>query len=150
MATQFSSQHDVQKNSGNIIASPQRRKETSATALKLFLRVTDRWGLNGEEQRGLLGDIPRSTFQRWKREIEDASFKGELSRDQIERISYCLGIDKGLQLVFAKEASGLEWLSGENRDNPFHGQPPIDRMIESGIVGLHDTRTYLDAWRGIR
>ena len=133
-----------------ILSSPERRKDVSATALKLFLRVTGRWSLDGEQQRALLGDIPRSTFQRWKRDVEKATFRGELSRDQMERISYCLGIDKGLQLVFAKEASGLEWLTGANRDDPFHGQPPVDRMIESGIVGLHETRAYLDAWRGIR
>ncbi len=149
MATQLS-ERVPQLAVGDILASAQRRREASATGLKLFLRITARWGLDGEQQRALLGDLPRSTFQRWKREAGQGGFRGELGRDQMERISYCLGIDKGLQLVFARDASGLEWLTGENRDEPFHGQPPIARMIESGIVGLHDTRAYLDAWRGIR
>lgn len=132
-----------------LLVEPERRREVSSTAFKLFLRVAERWGLDGAQQMALLGDVPRSTFQRWKSRIERGE-PIELTRDQLERVSLCLGIEKGLKLVFVDADAQLRWLKSINHDVPFHGEAPLQRMTDGGIVGLHATRKYLDAWRGIR
>lgn len=134
---------------GMALVKPQRRKEVSSVAFKLFLRLADHWGLDGAQRMALLGDVPRATFQRWKSRLESGG-SIELTRDQLERISLCLGIEKGLKLVFAEEAAGLRWLGNANHDIPFAGETPMRRMTEGGIYGLHETRRYLDAWRGVR
>ncbi|WP_306253704.1 antitoxin Xre-like helix-turn-helix domain-containing protein [Parvularcula sp. IMCC14364] len=133
----------------DILSDPKRRRTVSSVALKLFLRLTESWGLNGTQQMRLLGDVPRPTFQRWKKRLADGQ-PVELDRDQLERISLCLGVEKGLKTIFADEAAGLRWLLGANTDQPFHGLSPADKMSEGGIIGMHATRQYLDAWRGIR
>jgi len=132
-----------------ILDDPKQRSAASPTAFKLFLRLAEGWGLTGNEQMRLLGDLPRATFQRWKRNLE-CGRAFILSRDQLERVSLCLGIEKGLKLVFAEEAAGLRWLKADNRDLPFGGRAPLGRMLDGGILGLHETRRYLDAWRGLR
>jgi len=121
-----------------------RRKSTSSTAVKIFLRLTEAWGLTNVEKRTLLGGISKATFHNWVK-----GKVGTLSPDQMQRISYCLGIDKGLQTIFAERAAGLRWLKANNHDHPFSGQAPIERMEVQGIIGLSDTRKYLDAWRGL-
>lgn len=128
-----------------ILLSDRRRKETSPVAIKLFFRLTEAWALSNDEKRALLGGISKATFHNWEK-----GKGGPLSRDQMERISLCMGIEKGLKLIFAEEAGGHRWLKGGNSDHPFNGQSPLGRMINEGIYGLYQTRAYLDAWRGIR
>lgn len=134
---------------GDILNNSVERKKASTAAFKIFLKLMKRWQVTGHTQCALLGDIPRETFQRWKRIIQsDKSLS--LSRDQMERISLCLGIEKGLKTIFTEDEHGLAWLKAENTDSPFNGQSPIERMTASGIIGLYRTRQYLDAWRGVR
>lgn len=128
-----------------ILLNDTRRKETSPVAMKLFFRLTNAWALSNEEKRELLGGISKATFHNWEK-----GKGGPLSRDQMERISLCLGIEKGLKLIFAEEAGGHRWLKGANSEHPFGGQSPLLRMTQEGIRGLYETRAYLDAWRGIR
>lgn len=128
-----------------ILNDDARRKKTTPVAVKLFFRLTEAWALSNDERRALLGGISKASFHNWEK-----GKVGTLSRDQMERVSLCLGIEKGLKLVFAEEAGGHRWLKGANNDYPFNGQAPIKRMTNEGIRGLYETRTYLDAWRGIR
>lgn len=128
----------------DLMRDADRRKSTSPTAVKIFLRLTEAWGLTNVEKRILLGGISKASFHNWVK-----GKVGTLSPDQMQRISYCLGIDKGLQTIFAQRSAGLRWLKAKNHDHPFNGQAPILRMEEQGIIGLSDTRKYLDAWRGL-
>jgi len=128
----------------DLLGDAKRRKSASPTAVKIFLRLTEAWGLNNNEKRTLLGGISKATYHQWAK-----GAVGALSADQMQRISYCLGIDKGLQTIFAERAAGLRWLKANNVDHPFAGQAPLRRMEDQGIIGLSDTRKYLDAWRGL-
>lgn len=136
-------------NAAELLNDPAWRREASSAAFNVFLRLADKWALKGEQATALLGALPRPTFQKWKR----AAGEGKsltLDRDQLERISLCLGVEKGLKTVFADESAGLRWLKAVNRDAPFYGASPLERMTKGGIVALHGTRQYLDAWRGVR
>jgi hypothetical protein len=121
------------------------RAQLSPSAVRLFLRLADAWGLSVDDRRALLGDIARSTYHNWQHDRA-----GVLSRDQLERISLVLGIHKALQLLFADEAGGLRWLMCANGDAPFGGRSPLARMLRGSIDDLYAVRRYLDAWRGVK
>lgn len=126
-----------------ILDSASGRKNIAPIAMRLFFRLTDKWGMSIDDKCILLGGIGKSTAYKW----QDGNI-GNLSRDQIERISLLLGIEKGLKLLFADEATGLKWLKNKNHDISFGGNSPIARMLVGSITDLYAVRRYLDAWRG--
>ena len=113
----------------------------SGPAIRAFLNLAEAWGLSIEEQRSLLGGVPKSTFHRWKRD-RDAL----LTVDQLERISHMLGIHKSLQILLP--TTGNQWVRRPNTNSLFGGRPALDLMIEGGITWLHRVRLFLDAQRG--
>ena len=42
------------------------RERLSSSAIKAFVRITGKWGLNEAQARGLLGGVASSTFHAWK------------------------------------------------------------------------------------
>jgi hypothetical protein len=70
------------------------RKDLTGPALRTFYRIADAWNLKEAEQMKLLGLDSRSTFRTWKRGAVAAIPKGTL-----ERISYVMGIYKGLKML---------------------------------------------------
>jgi hypothetical protein len=81
------------------LAKSLDRKDLTGPALRTFFRIADAWGLKEQEQMRLLGLESRSTFQSWKRGVVAA-----LPKDALERISYVMGIYKGLQILLPKTA----------------------------------------------
>ena len=127
------------------LRDPKTRERLSGPAVRLFLRLAELWGLSVDQRRALLGDVSRQTYHNWQN-----GKLGALSRDQLERISLLLGIQKGLRLVFADDAAGLRWFKSANRDLPFGGASPLARALKGGIDDLYAVRRYLDAWRGVK
>jgi len=120
---------------------PPDLERLSGPALRAFFKIADRWGLSGAEQQALLGGISRSTLQRWKRE-QDAL----LSQDQLERISYLLGIHKNLQILLP--TTGDDWVKRPNGDARFEGRTALEVMVAGGMHALREVRLYLDAQTG--
>lgn len=121
------------------------RERMSPAAVRMFLKLSDLWKLAVDQRRALLGDISRPTYHNWQ-----GGKIGTLSRDQLERISLVLGIQKGLKLLFADEASATRWFTSPNRDLPFGGRSPLDRALQGSIDDLYAVRRYIDAWRGMK
>ena len=86
--------------------SPSRR-DLTGPALRTFFRIAEAWKLKEAEQMRLLGLDVRSTLQSWKRGQVAA-----ISADALERISYVLGIYKGLQILLPQSAD--EWVRKPN------------------------------------
>ena len=147
MATLAATDTAVQGESLPLEALGDRRAraQLSPAAVRLFVRISEAWGLAVEQRRALLGHVGRQTYYNWAGGKVKA-----LSRDQLERISLVLGIHKGLKLLFADDASAMRWLSSPNRDVPFGGQAPLARMLRGSIDDLYAVRRYIDAWRGMR
>ena len=124
---------------------PTVRERMSPAAVRLFMRLSDRWRLPVDQRRLLLGDISRPTYHNWRNGKVSA-----LTRDQLERISLLLGIHKGLKLLFADDASATRWFASPNRDLPFGGVSPLDRILRGSIDDLYSVRRYIDAWRGMK
>jgi len=121
------------------------RERMSPAAVRMFMNLASQWKLAVDQRRALLGDISRPTYHNWQ-----GGKIGTLSRDQLERISLVLGIQKGLKLLFADEASATRWFTSPNRDLPFGGRSPLDRALQGSIDDLYAVRRYIDAWRGMK
>ena len=117
------------------------RKDLTGPALRTFFRIADAWGLKEQEQMRILGLDSRSTFQSWKRGAVAA-----IPKDALERISYVMGIYKGLQILLPKTAN--EWIRKPNAASIFGGRPALDRMTSGNVADLYVVRQYIDAQRG--
>ncbi|MEP6765082.1 MAG: MbcA/ParS/Xre antitoxin family protein [Gemmatimonadaceae bacterium] len=123
--------------------APDERASLGSAGFRTFLALADQWQLTVNERTRLLGDIADSTYHKWR-----SGKIGELSRDQLERLSLVLGIYKGLRLIFSDEATGTRWLRGANSESIFAARSPLERMLNGSIDDLYAVRRYLDAWRG--
>ncbi len=117
------------------------RKDLTGPALRTFFRIADAWGLKEQEQMRILGLGSRSTFQSWKRGAVAA-----IPKDALERISYVMGIYKGLQILLPKTAN--DWVRKPNKASIFGGRPAVERMTSGNVADLYVVRQYIDAQRG--
>lgn len=119
-------------------ASPNRQD----VALKAFARVAESWSLRLREAAAL-ADMSETT---WKR-AKSASFTGELTRDQMLRLSALIGLYKSLELYF-NEPISREWVKLPNNGPEFNGMRPVEAMILGGLPKILSVRNYVDALRG--
>ena len=119
------------------------RRELAGPALRAFFNITGLWDLSAEQERVLLGSPGRSTFFRWKRDLN-----GALPQDVLERISYLLGIYKALQMLFPEPAQADAWVKKPNQAPLFGGRSALERMLGGQVADLYVVRQYLDAQRG--
>lgn len=117
--------------------------KVQGAALNAFFNIAKLWHLNTHEEQILLGNPPRSTFFKWKRERQ-----GHLSQDTLERISYLMGIYKALCILLPSEEAANTWPKKANQAPLFNGQSALDKMLGGRVVDLADVRRYLDAERG--
>lgn len=118
------------------------RRRLSGVALRAFRRLATHWGLTTQEAASLLG-VSASTWERIKR----GDRGGDLTQDQLTRISALVGIYKGLHLLFA-DGMADRWPQLDNTGPLFAGRSPVRAMIEGGIPHMLDVRRYVDAVRG--
>lgn len=116
----------------------------SGAAIRAFGNIVQLWQIGVEEQLTLLGDPPRSTFYKWKKQPETA----HLGRDTLERISYLLGIYKALQILLPEPKAADSWIKKPNAAPLFGGKSALDRMLSGNVSDLYVVRQYLDAMRG--
>jgi hypothetical protein len=117
------------------------RKDLTGPALRTFFRIAEAWRLKERDQMKLLGLDNRSTFQSWKRGVVTA-----IPKDALERISYVLGIYKGLKILLPKTAN--EWVHKPNTSPLFGGKSALERMTSGNVADLFTVRQYVDAQRG--
>ncbi|HEY7335746.1 MAG TPA: MbcA/ParS/Xre antitoxin family protein [Bryobacteraceae bacterium] len=122
---------------------PAVRREMSGPAMRTFFNIAQTWNLTNEEQRGLLGWPPESTFFKYK-----AGDPGALSFDMLTRISLILGIYKDLHILYAEPELADRWVKLPNANPLFGGKPAISLMVAGGIDGLYQVRRLLDSRRG--
>ena len=127
------------------LSDGRTRERLSASAIKAFLKIAEKWDLTEAQARGLLGGIASSTFHAWKSDPR----KQKLTQDTLLRISLVLGIYKALQIYFGQPWAD-RWITLGNRGPMFGGNAPIDYMIRQGQPGMLQVRRMLDSWRGGR
>jgi hypothetical protein len=110
-------------------------------AKRAFFRIMESWGVTDPDARTLLGAPSRTTFYNYKR-----GEGGALSGDTLERISYVLGIYKGLQLLFPNSEQADGWMRKPNR--AFGGRSALEHTLGGRVVDLARVREYVDSVRG--
>lgn len=125
-----------------IAARTREPAQLDAVALKAYARVAEAWGL-AQKEAAALADMSEST---WKR-ARKPGFAGELTRDQLLRLSAVIGIYKSLELYFS-EPLARGWFTRPNTGPLFGGARPVDSAIEGGLPQILAIRTHLDALRG--
>lgn len=126
---------------------PENRRRLSAPAFRTFLAIADRWGLNEEQRRLILGYPSRSTYHNWAKLAREYGVF-TLDADVLTRISAVFGIHQALGVLHASEAEGVAWLRGPHDAVVFGGQPPLALVTSGTQDGLMIVRRFLDAARG--
>lgn len=114
----------------------------AAVALKAFGRIVADWDLS-QAQAAALADMSEST---WKR-ARKPGYAGDLTHDQLLRLSAVIGIYKALALYF-DEPLARRWITLPNTGPLFDGARPVETMIADGLPQFLRVRAYLDALRG--
>ncbi|MDX1983729.1 MAG: MbcA/ParS/Xre antitoxin family protein [Bryobacteraceae bacterium] len=122
---------------------PRIRRQLSGPAIRSFFNLAGIWQLTTEEQRGLLGWPPESTYFKYK-----SGQVGTLSYDTLMRISLLLGIFKDLRILYPEPELADRWVKLPNSNPLFGGKAALERMIEGGMDALYQVRRLLDARRG--
>ena len=113
--------------------------EVSAIALKTYVRITDAWSLTPQEAAGL-ADMSESTW----RQVQKSEYAGQLTKDQLLRLSAVIGIFKALESYFS-DPIARDWFTRSNTGPLFEGQRPVDTAINGGLSQILSIRNYLDA-----
>lgn len=115
------------------------RISPSTAGLKAFFKIAVRWQLTRAQERILLG-TSESSIHRWINEPAAA----QLTPDQLERVSYILGIFDGLHRILGDTAFAEAWVNQPNRD--FGDYAPLSRMLNGTVGDLAFVRNYVDRW----
>jgi uncharacterized protein (DUF2384 family) len=110
--------------------------------LKALDRMARHWQLTADQQRTLLGDLPKTTYY--------GLLKGtgrSVSRDTLERLSLLLGIWANLEILLPKPEASWQWLQRPHPAHLFGGEAPLDWMLQGTVASLVDVRRHLEAWR---
>ena len=92
----------------------------------------------------LLGSPEKRIYSGWRRRPDGAA----IARDTLERISYVLGIYKGLQVLLPDPAAADGWVRKPNTASIFGGGSALERMLAGNVSDLYLVRNYLDVLRG--
>jgi len=112
------------------------------SALRAFFQISRVWRLTEEEEVKLLGLTCRATLHAWKRGAPSV-----LEPDTLERISYILGIYKGINMLLPEERANV-WMRAPNAAFVLGGMSALERMAKGDISDLAVVRQYIDAQRG--
>ena len=124
------------------LTSRSERNRLSASALKAFFNIVDRWLVKDEDARALLGGISNGPYYLWKKKPDRL-----LDADVLTRISYLIGIFKALNILYGEKLAD-EWIRLPNTNRIFGGRTPLEYMIAGGIPAMQIVRRLLDARRG--
>jgi hypothetical protein len=116
--------------------------DLARTGLTGFARFAEIWGLTVDQQRHLLGGLPKATYYGLLR----ATIR-TVNRDTLERLSLLVGIWIDLEILVPDREAALEWLRSPHPDARFAGASPLAWMLQGSVSALVDVRRYLEEWR---
>lgn len=123
------------------LSARAERERLSAPALKAFFNIMSRWRIRDEDARALLGGVSNGPFYEMKRNPDR-----QLDTDRLTRISYLIGIFKGLRILHGDTLAD-EWIHLPNRNPIFAGQTPLAYMKRGGVPAMQIVRRLIDARR---
>lgn len=127
-----------------LVAFPEGEEALSMAraGLKAFARMSTHWGLTVDQQRTILGGLPKTTYY--------GLLKGNVhsvTRDTLERLSLLVGIWVNLEILVPDPAAAAGWMRRPHPDRRFGGASPLEWILQGTLASLVDVRRYLEAWR---
>jgi antitoxin Xre/MbcA/ParS-like protein len=113
------------------------RKELTPVAVKTVATLFDLWALPQRKAAKLM-NVDEATWAA----MDEGSWKGILSAEQLERTSAFVAIYRSLTELFG-ETNGESWPTTNNRLDPFRGKPPVDFMATGDINKIQAVRRHL-------
>ena len=123
--------------------SRAERERLSASGLKGFFNIMERWQVRDEDARALLGGVSNGPYYELKRAPADKV----LESDRLLRVSYLIGIFKALHILHSR-ALADQWVRLPNTNRLFAGDTPLAYLVRGGLPALQTVRRLLDARRG--
>src|SRR5580658_9576292 len=111
--------------------SRDERERLSASGLKGFFNIMERWQVRDEDARALLGGVSNGPYYELKR----AAGGKVLDADRLLRISYLIGIFKALHILHSR-ALADQWVNLPNTNRLFGGEMPLTFMVRGGVPAL--------------
>ena len=128
--------------------APIPESAQAGAGLRTFARIIGLWRLPSADAMALLGIDSRSTYYDLLKRAREAREVNGLSRDQLDRLSYLLGIYEAVRTLFPhSEETRNGWVSRANTATLFGGRAPLD-VMRAGMIGLYQTFAHLGAARG--
>jgi hypothetical protein len=124
------------------LADVGERERLSDGAVRAFFNIVEKWKVRDEDARVLLGGISNGTFYAMKKAAGRT-----LDQDTLMRISYLIGIYKGLHILYG-EALADGWVQMPNKNGIFVGGTPLTYMMRGGLPAFQTVRRLLDARQG--
>jgi len=125
------------------LSDPATRERLSASAIKGFVRIVEKWGVKDTDARQLLGGLSSGSYYGLKKEPKHRT----LDQDTMMRISLLVGIFKALNILYSPALADA-WIQLSNHNPMFRGMSPLAYMIQRGQPGMLHVRQLLDARRG--
>ena len=124
------------------LRSREERARLSPSVSKGFFNIVQRWQLEDDESRELLGSVSSSTYYEMKRNPSKT-----LGVDRITRVSYLIGIHKALHVLYGDPLAD-RWVKMPNTNLLFSAHSPLELMMQGGIVAMQQVKALLDSRRG--
>ncbi len=119
--------------------SYDERKRLSGSSLAAFFKMMELWKVRDEDAKLLLGGVSNGPFYEMKKNPKAKV----LDVDQMYRISSLLGIFKAINTLHGQGLAD-RWVQLPNHGPLFHGQKPLQYMIDGGPAALQDIRRLLE------
>jgi hypothetical protein len=123
-------------------STKEERERLSPAAIKAFFNIMANWGVRDDDAKVLLGGVSNGQFYDMKKNPERT-----LDADTLTRISYLVGIFKGLNILYSDKLADA-WVKRANTNRIFGGQMPLAYMMTGGLAAMQIVRRLLDARRG--
>jgi predicted secreted protein len=137
----------------SVILKPPRAAAISEPAqagagLRTFARIAGQWKISAPDAMALLGVDSRSSYYELLRRARESREVKGLNRDQLDRLSYVLGIYEALRVLFPHSSDSRDgWVSRPNTATLFGGRSPVE-IMRSSMIGLYQTFAHLAEARG--
>lgn len=111
--------------------------ESGTAAYRVFSGIADAWRLSAKERSVILG------LDDTKTSAMDSVPSHQLPPEILERLSILLDIFHAINTLLPIEERADAWMRKPNRAPLFGGGSAIDLMLDEGLAGMRDLRSYL-------
>ncbi|MEZ8028537.1 antitoxin Xre-like helix-turn-helix domain-containing protein [Enterovibrio norvegicus] len=122
--------------------SPITTKQMSVAGFKAANNILKGWGVEASDAMNIMG-LAKSTYHKYKADPE----KANLTKDQLERVSYLLNIHSALRIVFDNQENVQGFMNMINNNAYFDGRAPIELIKQGRVADLYEVASRIDALR---